>query len=438
MPDTPPSPTRALEAVLHHDGRRVARCVIRRGRYVIGSERKNEIVAEEASISGRHARLTVVSDQEIYIEDLESANGTFVNGHAAQGMTRIFAGAEVRLGSLMLSLERAGLPATVFDYLPQGFLRRHRYERGEVIVQGTTSTIYEARDSSLGRVVAVKVMLPEGQHNAGSVLRFIREAQVAGQLQHSAVLPVYELGLDEQRHLFYTTRFVEGETLGEILDRLAAGDESTLARFSLNRLLNIWQRIADGVAYAHLRGVIHGALRPEVVEVGVFGEVFVTNWGSAIIQADRPNDSDRVFVATIAAAPPLGPYTAPEQAGGQFEDIDERTDVFALGGLLYRILTLRDPLVAENEDMLLEIALNARVTPPTELARTAPPSHWPRGRLPEFPAAVAMKALRLAREDRHAAVGELQGEIAAWQEQNASGGEPGNLWKQFTGLLGRD
>lgn len=427
----------ALEAVVISDGQHIARCLIRRGRYVIGHERKNEIIADEPSISGQHARLTVVSDDEIYIEDLESVNGTFVDGRPAEGMTPLRLDAEVRLGSTTLIFRRAGLPATIFDHLPEGFLRKLRYERGEVVVQGSTSTIYEARDTSLGRLVAEKVMLPESQHQPGSVLRFIREAQIAGQLQHSGVLPIYELGLDEQRGLFYTTRFVEGETLSEILGRLEAGDESTLARFTLHRLLNFWQRACDTIAYAHVRGVIHGTLRPESVEVGAFGEVFVTGWGSAITRAETPDDPDYVFVATIAAAPPLCQYSAPEQAGGQFEDIDERTDVFALGGLLYRILMLRDPLAGDDEDALLEAALNAKVAPPEELAKAGARPHWPRGKLPEFPAAVAMKALRLAREDRHETVPELQREVAAWQDQSATGGELGKLWNQFTGVLKR-
>jgi serine/threonine protein kinase len=438
MPEPTTPSSRALEAVVTHEGRRIARCLIRRGRYVIGHERKNEIIADEASISGQHARLTVVADDEIYIEDLGSVNGTFVDGLPAEGMTRIPPDAEVRIGAAILLFQRAGLPATIFEHLPEGFLRKMRYEHGEVIVQGSTSTIYEARDTSLGRVVAVKVMLPESQHHPGAVLRFIREAQIAGQLQHSGVLPIYELGLDEQRGLFYSTRFVEGETLAELLARFAENDEQTLSRVSFRRLLHIWQRVCDVVAYAHSRGVIHGAIRPEAVEVGSFGEVFLTHWGSANTRAETPDDPDNVFVATIAAAPPLCQYSAPEQAGGQFEDIDERTDIFALGGLLYRILTLRDPLNADTEDALLEAALNAKITPPAELHKGGPCPHWPHGRFPEFPAAVAMKALRLAREDRHASVKELQQEIAAWQDQSAAGGELGKVWKQFTGLLSRE
>jgi serine/threonine-protein kinase len=142
-----------------------------------------------------------------------------------------------------------------------------------------------------------------------------------------------------------------------------------------------------------------------------------------------------VLAPEISVQPPLSPYSAPEQAAGQLHEIDARTDVFALGGILYRILALRDPLAGETEEALLEAALNASVKPPGRLAKEAPHPHWPRGRLPEFPAAVAMKALNYAREERYGSVRELQREISAWQEGAASGGDPGTPWKQFTGLL---
>jgi hypothetical protein len=135
------------------------------------------------------------------------------------------------------------------------------------------------------------------------------------------------------------------------------------------------------------------------------------------------------------APAPLSPYTAPEQAAGLLHEIDARTDVFALGGLLYRIITLHDPLRGDSPDALLEAALNAAVALPAKLAKSAPGPHWPRGRFPEFPAAVAMKALSYAREDRHATLPEMQRAITAWIECWLTGGDLGALWKQFPGLL---
>src|SRR5215213_8274740 len=130
---------RHLEAVVRDsEGRSVARCLLQRGRYVIGQERVNEIVIDDASVSRRHARLTVVDDQELYLEDLESANGTLVDDEPVAGMTRIELGARIRIGLCTLDFQRAGLPAVVYRHLPDGFLREHRYNIGDPVIEGRT------------------------------------------------------------------------------------------------------------------------------------------------------------------------------------------------------------------------------------------------------------------------------------------------------------
>jgi hypothetical protein len=435
MPDHYHSSRRPLEAVFYVEDRLLARCLIRRGRYVIGHERKNEIVIDEPSVSGLHARLSVQAEDEIYLEDLDSANGTFVDGAAAAGSVRVSFHSQIRLGSVTLRFERGRLPAAVFEELHPAFLRPQRYDLGDIIVQGSTSTIYEARDTTLQRDVALKVMLPASQRDPAAVLRFLREVQITSQIPHPGIMPVFELGLNEQGQLFFTTRFIEGESLAFILDRLAAGDERGIDRYSFPTLLTIWQKVCDAVAFAHARGAVHNALTAEVITVGRYGEVFVTQWSLALIQPEPFGDSRHVRAPESIIPAPLGPCTAPEQASGQLHEIDARTDVFALGGILYRILTLRDPLRGDTEEAHLEAALNASITPPATIAREAVLPHWPHGRLPEFPAAVAMKAMSYARDDRHQSVLELQREITAWQEGAASGGDLGAVWKQFTGLL---
>ena len=423
-----------LEAVICHDGRPLARCVLRRGRYLIGQDRKNEIVVDAPSVSARHAQLTVEGDDVFFIEDLGSANGTTVNGEPAHGPTPLTLACHIAIGSTTLEFQRGGLPASVFPYLSPDFMGAQRYTLGELIVQGSTSTIHEARDVSLNRVVAMKIMLPESQAKPGYVLRFIREAQIAAQLQHPGILPVHELGLDGQRRLYSTTRFVEGDSLAGLLDALASDENADAPRHSLAALIGVFQKICDAVACAHSRGVVHCTLRPEIITVGRFGEVFVNSWGLAKLFPLEDENAPRVEAPEASAEPTLSRYCAPEQAEGALEDIDTRTDIHALGGILFRILTLRDPISGETESELLDQALSPREAP----ASQPPCPHWPGGKLPEPLVAIAMKALSLARDDRHASVRKLQQEISAWQEGSATGSaDSGKLWKKMGGLLGR-
>jgi hypothetical protein len=425
---------RPLEAVFYAGERLIARCALRQGQYVIGHERANEIIVDEPSVSGRHARLSVAPHDELLIEDLGSANGTFVDGAAVTHATRLALDSQVQLGAVELHFERGPLPAVIFQEMPSSFLQPDRYVAGEIVVQGSTSTIYEACDTAVQRTVALKVMLPECQREPAAVLRFVREVQITGQMPHPGIVPVYELGLDGEGRLFSATRFIEGESLAAILERLANGDEPTVERYGFVALLQIWQKVCDALAFAHSRGVVHNALTPDLVQVGRFGEVFVTQWGLSLVQPEPFGDARHVRAPESTGTAPLSPYTTPEQAAGLLHEIDVRSDVFALGGLLYRILLLRDPLAGETDDALLEAALNASVTPPAAVAKAKPAPHWPRGRFPEFPAAIAMKAMSYSRDDRHQSVAELQREIVAWLE-SAAVADTGALWKQFAGLL---
>src|SRR6188768_282430 len=119
---------RQLEAVVRNsEGRAIARCLLRRGRYVLGQEHKSEIAIDEPSVSASHARLTVLNDEEFFIEDLGSANGTLVNDRPVEGQVVFDTTAQVRLGACTLHFQRAGLPAAIFRHLPDGFLREQRY-----------------------------------------------------------------------------------------------------------------------------------------------------------------------------------------------------------------------------------------------------------------------------------------------------------------------
>ncbi len=396
---------RPLELVARHEGRLLARCAMRGGSYLIGRDRRSDIVLEAPSISGRHARLIVASESEIYLEDLGSATGTSVDGQTAAGRTRLSSAARIGIGAAALEFQRAGLPPAAFEQLPDGFFGPRRYARGDAVGHGRDATIYAAHDLVLDREVALRVMLPESQAPTADALRFIRTVQVNSQLQHPNILPIYELGMDEDRRLFYTTRFIEGEPLADILERIAAGDRSTLERHRFPALLSIFQKTCDAVAFAHSRGVVHCALRPESITVGSYGKVFVVNWTHAKILASG------LRAVGLETPPPLSHYTAPEQAVGASDEIDARSDVYALGGILHRIVTLTDPLDSPR----------------------CPRPHWPAGDLPAFLIQTAKDAMSTARADRHGSVLDLQRELLEWRGEAAARHEP--LWKHLTGML---
>jgi len=425
----------ALEAVVRHEGQTLARCLIRRGRYIIGHDRKNEIVAASDSVSSRHARLTVSSDEHFFLEDLGSANGTFVDGVAIDSLTPLTLESSVGIGDVSLAFERGGLPASVFRRLPEGFLRASRYAVGRAIIEGHTSTIFEAQDTLLRRTVAMKVLRPERRADPAHVLAFIRENQVAAQLPHSGVLPVYDFGLDLEIGLFSATRFIEGESLADLLTGMASGD-STLPHASLYSLLRIFLNACNTVAFAHSRGVVHGALRPEAVIFGRFGEVFVDHWGFARLTTVPEGEQAQIEAPDASAAVPLSRYSTPEQVEGT-DEIDPRTDVHALGAILFRILTLRNFNPGESEDELRQHALAPARTPAETLAALPPPPHIPGGHWPECLTAACARALNPSRSDRFADAQELKTEVSHWLESVVAGGEHPKSWKQLSRFLGK-
>jgi serine/threonine protein kinase len=421
----------ALEAVVSQDDRLLARCLLRRGRYVIGQEKKNEIVVDADSISAKHARLTVAGDDQFFLEDLGSANGTFVDGHAVDGDTPVSLESRITLGQTTLTFQRGGLPAGIFRHLPEGFLRASRYAAGRVIVEGRTSTISEVLDTVLRRTVAMKVLHRRVQADSGQALAFIRENQIVAQLTHANILPIYDFGFDEEIGLFSATRFVEGESLSALLSGMASGDPQA-PQATLPALLTVFLKACDAVAFAHSRGVVHGALSPEAILFGRFGEVFVDHWGFA--KVGKPMEEDRPHIEAPASAvlPPLSRYIAPEQAAGN--DIDPRADVYALGAILFRILTLRHFNPGEDGDEITTRALQA-ASVSVAFTSAPPPAHASAGPLAQRLTAICERALQFDSEERYATAHELKQETASALEQAALGGERHSSWK-LPGLFG--
>jgi serine/threonine-protein kinase len=176
----------------------------------------------------------------------------------------------------------------------------------EELGRGGMGAVFKGRDSSLGRDVAVKVLLESHSGRAELVQRFVEEAQIAGQLQHPGVVPVYEMGQTPDRRPFFTMKLVKGRTLTQLLlDRPSPADE-------LPRLVAIFEAVCQTLAYAHAKGVIHRDLKPANVMVGAFGEVQVMDWGLAKVLGSEATQTEAV---SVIATPRSGSDETVTQAG---------------------------------------------------------------------------------------------------------------------------
>jgi serine/threonine protein kinase len=232
-----------------------------------------------------------------------------------------------------------------------------RYENLGEIARGGMGVVYRVRDLELDRELALKVMLvydpgPERRR------RFVEEARVAGQLQHPGIPPVHEIGELEDGRPYYTMKLIDGQTLAALF---AARPDP---RHDLTRFVSIFQSISQTLGFAHSRGVMHRDMKPENVMVGAFSEIQVMDWGLAKVlgrpgrPADRPDPAavrpgyDGASEVGSLAGDVMGTpaYMPPEQALGQVDRVDERSDVFALGAILCEVLTGAPPYVGRPGD----------------------------------------------------------------------------------------
>jgi eukaryotic-like serine/threonine-protein kinase len=291
-----------------------------------------------------------------------------------------------------------------------------RYHIGREIAAGGMGVVLRGYDKDLGRDLAIKVLLERHQDNPDMVHRFIEEAQIAGQLQHPGIAPVYEMGKLPDCRPFFSMKLVDGDTLAA---RLGKRETASTDR---SRFISIFEHICQTMAYAHSRGVIHRDLKPANIMVGAFGEVQVMDWGVAKVLVDsviqraprpevnenndegqsgehspsneggersddeNPNEDQltkeqqeklssqrlvqtrRSLIIGAAASKTLTgsvmgtpAYMPPEQAHGEIDQLDRRADVFGLGAILCVILTGRPPYVGANGTTIFRLAKRANL-----------------------------------------------------------------------------
>jgi serine/threonine-protein kinase len=280
-----------------------------------------------------------------------------------------------------------------------------RFEDVREIARGGMSSIREVYDHSLLRSVALKKIDEELGDNKRELQRFVEEAQITGQLEHPNIVPIHNIGGDEENAHFFSMKLVEGETLTDIL---YSRKYYKRTEDQLYRVLQILLKVCDAVSFAHSRGVIHRDIKPDNIMVGRFGQVYLMDWGIAFLKSEQTEepalDSVRLrrgpmsFDDTDDRGQIIGTYLymAPEQARGAIDEIDERTDVFALGGVLYEMLTLQPPYDGNDVMTVVFQAQDGEIKPPKEVVGNLP--------LPQRLCDIAMKALSHERDERYASV----------------------------------
>lgn len=275
---------------------------------------------------------------------------------------------------IILSATDPDLPEDV----PHGYAK---YSDFKEMTRGGKAVLSSCWDRIMGRTVALKKLLPRFADDSVERRRFLREARITAQLQHPNTVPVYEIGRVDSE-LYFTMKRLAGENLFKILQRLSWDDPTTTAKYPLDSLLEIITQVGLSLAYAHGHGVIHRDVKPENIWIGEYGEVVLLDWGVAKVwgnaDGDEPSeellederllltsDDPNLQALTQTGQRPGTPlYMSPEQVAGNAY-LDERSDVFSLGVVIYEMLTFTEPFRGHDVRATFNNILHDRLPAPS-------------------------------------------------------------------------
>jgi serine/threonine protein kinase/formylglycine-generating enzyme required for sulfatase activity len=324
-----------------------------------------------------------------------------------------------------------------------------KYTLVREIARSGMGQIYFGEDPQLKRNVAVKVSsVSEG----GEDPRFSKEAEVLAQLAHPNIVPIYNIGVDAQSRPFYGMKLIKGRTLQAVLNQIRDGDAAALKDYPRATLLTIFRKVCDAMMFAHSKGILHRDLKPENIMVGEYGEVLVMDWGLAKVLGEleeqgssvsRVNDTGDYGMTMEGEVMGTPQYMSPEQAMGMVAELDVRSDIYSLGGILYAILTLRPPVDGATLDEVLTKVKNGSISSMVTKrgGKGAVTVGTPIGMGAEVPdalQAVTLKAMATERGKRYTSVELFASDIERYQNGFATSAEDAGAWKRVKLWVGRN
>jgi serine/threonine protein kinase/WD40 repeat protein len=476
-----------FEITLQIDGTELGRWICGEGEFEVGSSLECGLPLQAEGVSHKHAALLIQGDL-LQVEGVDPGALTRVNGFEISERVEVTLPANVRIGSAELHIRGSALDsvhqaseaaqdasgatagaravnAAGVTFIPsrnphrKSVKRAHadlseqrastqvRYTLQGEIARGGMGRIYKGQDSELARDVAVKISTAGDDSDS----RFWKEAKVLARLAHPNIVPIHATGRDEANRPFYSMKLIKGRTLQHIIHDLAAGDPETRKAFNRETMLTILRKICDALAFAHAHGILHRDIKPENVMVGEFGEVLVMDWGLAKILGEteegaanaRLNEPDpggavdgRTIEGDVLGTPQ---YMSPEQAAGLISELDERSDIYSLGALLFAMLTLRPPIEGKTLEEILTKVRRGEISTMMSRKTTRKKNGGPQQQeqlqksegVPEALRAVIRKAMSQSPDARYPSVQAFAAEIESFQNGYATKAEEAGVMRQL-------
>ena len=331
---------------------------------------------------------------------------------------------------------------------------KSRYRTNALVNRGGAKSIYSSFDKSSGRNIAMG-MLTDYEASEEIKERFIYEARITANLEHPNIVPVHEIGYDKSDNPYFTMKLIEGETLGQIINELHSNNAEYQTKYPLGYLLDMFNQVCNAVAFAHSKGIIHLDIKPDNIQIGKFGEVLVLDWGLAKYTGKAESNPihfeeeyrqthriDQNFLdhlssvtydnidLTIDGSVKGSPgYMAPEQAAGENTKRDKRTDVYALGALLYSILTHSKPFKGDTVSDIFANNIKGDFIHPQK--RT--PDRY----IPAALESITVKAMMREPDTRYQSVHELIEDVTAYKHGYATSAQNASLFTHLILLMKR-